>query len=335
MSSSINRCLMKILVVAAACAPASGLAQVSSTPVIAVTEIESAYSNFDTASIRSALETALSKTRKYKIMERARLSTLLEERGLSLAGVVDGNASLGGFSGVDYLITGRVSRATLTAQSVILMAQCEGEVALDIKTVDVHTGEIRFADIIMNSAVVNTTGTEQNPCYGISSASLQPLIVPAAEEVVEKLSMALFPIKVVRVAGGEVYLNYGEPVLLQGDYLEVVQLGEGFRDPDTGEILGADEENIGYLFIRDVRPKFSIASVAQQQRQISVGDIVHKLSDKETRAVRKMLSDIEKARRAKERSCNNARKKQQRNCRKNADSSRCRDAEASAERVCA
>ena len=335
MRSSINRCLMKILVIAAACAPASGLAQASSIPVIAVAEIESTNKYFDTASVRSALETAISKTRKYKLMDRAGLSTLLEERGLSLAGVVDGNASLGGFSGVDYLITGRVSQASLAAQSVILMAQCKGEVALDIKTVDVHTGEIRFAEIITSSDVVNTTGTELDPCYGVSSANLQPLLVPAAEEVVEKLSMALFPIKVVRVAGGEVYLNYGEPVLLQGDYLEVVRLGEGFRDPDTGEILGADEENIGYLFIRDVRPKFSIASVAQQQRQISVGDIVHKLSDKETRAVRKMLSGIEKARRAKERSCNNARKKQQRNCRKDADSSRCRDAEASAEHACA
>ena len=335
MRQALNLCVANALLVLSAFGATPAMAQRSNVPVIAVGEIESTYSRFDMASIRSALETALTKTRKYKIMERRRLDTLLAERGLSAAGIADGNASLSGFSGVDYMMYGRVSEATVTGQSVILMRQCQGAIALDIRTVDLHTGEIRFAEIIRIEKVVNTTGTEQDPCAGVSASNLQPLISSAAEVVVEKLSIAIFPIKVARVANGNVYLNYGEPVLLQGDYLEVVKLGEGFVDPDTGEILGSDEENMGYLLIHEVRPKFSIASIVQQNSQISVGDIVHKLDKNEMRAVRKMLSDIEKARKAKARACKNAEKRVDKRCGKDPNSSKCLNATAEADRACA
>ena len=58
-------------------------------PIIAVGEITTAIGQFDTMSIQLALENALQKTNKFTIMERTRLATLLEERGLSASGIAN------------------------------------------------------------------------------------------------------------------------------------------------------------------------------------------------------------------------------------------------------
>ena len=75
-------------------------------PVIGVGSIESSFSDYDERNIQTAIETALSKTGKFTLIERGRLDELLEEQNLSIQGLVDGGStSLGGFGGVDYLYT--------------------------------------------------------------------------------------------------------------------------------------------------------------------------------------------------------------------------------------
>ncbi|MYG14484.1 MAG: hypothetical protein F4171_17070 [Gammaproteobacteria bacterium] len=312
----------------------SPLAQ-QNAPVIAVGDIQSSYANWDTISVQTALESALSKTRKFIIMERGRLDELLKERGLSMSGIADGNASLGGFSGVDYLLYGRVMQASLDSQNVILMTQCKGTVSLDVRTVDVNTGEIRFSESVQVSEVVATAGGDDNPCRGVTTSTLAPLSALAAEAVAEKLTVALFPVKLVRVATDQAYLNYGSPFLAPGNYMKVITLGEGFVDPDTGEVLGADEEELGYLIVREVRPKFSIADIVYRyENPMAVGDVAMKLSSSEAKSVGKMLAGIEKAKARQERDCRNAQKRVQRNCSRNEESSKCLKARDDVSSMC-
>lgn len=314
--------------------PGESYAQ-QNVPVIAVGEIQSSFANWDTATVQTALESALTRTRKFSIMERGRLDELLQERGLSVAGIADGITSLGGFSGVDYLLYGRVMDAGFSRESMIIMSQCKASVSLDVRTVDVSTGEIRFSESVEVAEVVASGGGDQNPCQGVSTASLAPLSTLAAEAVAEKLTIALFPVKLVRVVNNEVYLNYGAPFLVPGEYMKVVTLGEGFVDPDTGEVLGADEEESGYLLVRDVRPKYSIADVVYRYTPtMAVGDVAMKLTEGESKGVRKMLSDIDKADAKKQRDCKNARKRESRQCAKNPSSSRCLDAQDNVARHC-
>ena len=82
-------------------------------PVIGVAEIETSVAQLDTENIRTSIETAISKTGKFTLMERSRLDTLLAEQGLSMGGITEGIDSLGGFSGVDYLLYGRLTHAGL------------------------------------------------------------------------------------------------------------------------------------------------------------------------------------------------------------------------------
>ena len=346
---NIHRRIGRAFATAAVAVVAANAFAQANVPVVAVGGIESPYRDLDTDTIRTAMESALSKTRKFKIMERARLDTLLEERGLSVTGIADGTASYGGFSGVDYLVTGRVMDAgtgSASGSSIPILGAfaggCEAIVELDVRVVDVGTGEIRFSENVAGSDRIRVDYPE-NADYGDScryakrgqiTAALGNVAQSVAVATVEKITMALFPIRVVRVVDGQAYLNYGSTFLSNGNYLRVVTLGEGFVDPDTGEVLGADEEDAGFVVVTDTRPKYSVSDVVYATRPFQVGDVARQMSRSEGRAVKKMLADRERARAKRESACRRAEKSRDRSCEKNENSSRCRRALASIEDNC-
>ena len=345
---SIVRTLAALAVAIATVAAATASAQ-ENMPVVAVGGIESPYRNLDADDIQTAMESAFSKTRKFRIMERARLATLLEERGLSVSGIADGTASYGGFSGVDYLVTGRVMEATTgsAAGSSIpilgaLAGGCSAGVGLDVRVVDVGTGEIRFSETVAGSERIGVSYPDNadygNPCKyakrGQIAAAFGSVAQAVAVTAVEKMTIALFPIRLVRVVDGQAYLNYGATFLSKGNYLKVVTLGEGFVDPDTGEVLGADEEDAGYVVVADTRPKYAIADVVYATRAFEVGDVARQMTRSEGRAVQKMLADRERARKRRESACRRAEKNRDRHCARDESSSRCSRALASVEENC-
>ena len=286
-------------------------------PFIGVGEITSAVKQWDTENMRTAIETAISKTGKFNLMERSRLDTLLAERGLSASGITEGIGSLGGFSGVDYLLYGRVTQVALDNKSLLLLTQCQATLGLDVRTVDVGSGEIRFSENVRLSKNVAMGGADANACANLPLTSLEELSINAAERVAEKLTVTLFPIKVANVVNGQVFLNYGEPFLRKGDYVRVVRLGKGFVDPDTGEVLGREEVEAGVLVVAEVRAKYSIADIRLRREDFGVGDVVYKVSGKnEIKAVQTELGAISKSANQARRACERAERTEQRRCRK-------------------
>ena len=318
-------------------------------PVVAVSGIESPFQDLDSDAIQTAMESAFTKSRKFKIMERARLDTLLAERGLSVSGIADGTASYGGFSGVDYIVTGRVMEAstgTAAGSSIPILGAfaggCNANVSLDVRVVDVGSGEIRFSERVASSERIGVNYPD-NADYGDAcryakrgqvAAAFATVAQAAAVVAVERMTIALFPVRIARVADGEAYLNYGATFLTQGDYLKVVTLGEGFVDPDTGEVLGADEEEVGFVVVTDTRPKYSVAAVVDASRPFKVGDVCRQLTRSEGEAVQRMLDSRERARAKRETACRRATKNRERHCARDESSSRCRRALASVEENC-
>lgn len=54
-------------------------------------------------------------------------------------------------------------------------------------------------------------------------------------------------------------LNYGDVFFDSGDRLAAFSVGESFVDPDTGEVLGAEETEVGVIEITRAEPRFSRA----------------------------------------------------------------------------
>ena len=122
------------------------------------------------------------------------------------------------------------------------------------------------------------------------------------------MSQALFPVKLARVTTEDVYLNYGEGFLNKNELLKVTAMGEGFLDPDTGEVLGAEETLVAIVQVDSTRPKYSVASILFQSGNLNVGDIARRLDEADSKKLKKSMSKCNKDNKKAEKACDKGKK---------------------------
>ena len=128
----------------------------SDLPVIAVTAIKSSVdergfrwrTNAKAENFQNMLETQLSKINRFKIMERNRVDEVLSEQGLQEA-FSDSGTTLN-IKGIDYIVYGSITKFGSTERTIqtgnFASVKTLSEFGVDIKLVDVLTGEIRRAE---------------------------------------------------------------------------------------------------------------------------------------------------------------------------------------------
>jgi curli biogenesis system outer membrane secretion channel CsgG len=243
--------------------------------VIAVGEITSSVPGSDPASFQTMIETQLVKTNKFKIIERSRLDQILGEKGLSMAGITEGTGKISGVSGVDYLIYGSITKLGKDRQGVQVggfgMGSSKIAMAMDLRVVNASTGEMLYADTV-EETVDGANALSLPSLRGFGGFQTQqqqadPLADVerlTAKAITDRIVTAIYPIKVIAITpDGIVVVNYGDSVLTVGDQLKIFEVGESFTDPDTGQVLGAEEKQVGLLKVVETESRFSKAEVVQ------------------------------------------------------------------------
>ncbi len=268
--------------------------------IIGVGEITDNVGSANPENFQTMLETLLVQTNKFDVIERARLDEILNERGLSMVGIADGQQDIGGIQGVDYLIYGaftKLGRSQKQSNLAIIginKNDKDYEAAVDLRIVDVANGKMVLADTVevasesgssftiaglQGYGAIGTSGSEGDPLSDVQRL--------AAIELAGVITTAISPIKVAAVqSDGTVILNYGDSVLADEEFLKIYRLGEGFVDPDTGELLGAEEIEVGALQVVDPLDKYSKTKVVLGDSP-QVGDIARKLNEDDAKAVEK------------------------------------------------
>ena len=252
---------------------------------------------------RAMLETALVRSNKMDVMERGRMDTVVGEQALGQMGLTDSGGRIGGLTGVDYLVYGSITKfgaresgfAVSGGRGIgsrigsifgggISLATVTTEMAVDIRVTDVASGQIILADTVEGSA---KTG-EAFSIAGISSrdsgadpfADVQRILAAKLSESVVTTSI---PFKVIQVqADGTIILNYGDVFLKEGDVLALFEVGEQFVDPDTGEVLGSEETEIGQVQITSAEAKFSKGRLIDGSGAVTVGSVLKRSKIAET-----------------------------------------------------
>lgn len=103
---------------------------------------------------------------------------------------------------------------------------------------------------------------------------IRSVVKEAANWAASRLVEALFPVKVVAKTGKTVTINRGEGsgVAVDQDW-RVFSVGKVLIDPDTQEVLGREEADVGKVRITEVLPKFSRALIVDD-RGIAEGAIL-------------------------------------------------------------
>ncbi|MGE0707441.1 MAG: CsgG/HfaB family protein [Planctomycetota bacterium] len=217
-----------------------------------------------------ALVTAFTKTQKFDVLERAKLDEVLAEQKLTRDGLTDPKraARLGKLIGADYLLLATISGWELEdVRKRVPIAEtwlhtCTLRLAVDLRLVAAETGKIVLAETVRCEDSWRVELKADQP-MGIPADRRDAIQTAALRAIIEHV-LGVFPVKVVLVKDGVVYLNYGEGTgLAVGQVLDVIRQGEAVKDPDSGEELGREEARIGRIKVTKVEAKLSRAELIE------------------------------------------------------------------------
>ncbi len=244
------------------------------------------------------LTTELVKVRKFRMMERDRLSSLLKEQDLGVSGRIDPStaAKIGKVLGVEYIITGAVTEYGQSGGSGggfrFSMSKKGYHATVDVRMVNAATGEIVFADSgshSKSSTTVKVMGYGGGESYNEKAAT--EVLRGAIKKVAMKITSsnvggsgvgggavkAMPPegkAVVADVDGKIISLNKGENVgFKSGQKITIYRKGKVIKDPSTGKVLKIKYKKIGVIKLTNVESSYSEGKVVSGKK-FEVGDIV-------------------------------------------------------------
>ncbi len=242
------------------------------------------------------LTDALMQSKKVMVLERETLGDVISEQNLAASGraMKSKSARTGKITSAQILIKGAITEFSNSSKGSdsgvrykgisVGGGRGEAHVGLIIRMIDTTTSQVLASKRVEGKAKAGgfrlginrggigfgTKGFKKTPL----GKATQIAIDNAVEQILATLEDVPYQGRVIKVSGSSVYLSAGERTGASvGDVFTVYNLGEELVDPDTGEILGSEEEAMGKVKIYKVMKKFSKAKKLGSLK-VSKGDIV-------------------------------------------------------------
>jgi hypothetical protein len=212
---------------------------------------------------------ALVNTRKFDMLEREELKTLVREMQFGESEFADPSKvqAIGKMGGADYAVMPEIrylelDRVTSTVPYIGgQTGPLKAKLATTIRTVDVATGRIISSNI---ASVEKEIRPRENASMRIV---IQDLLSECFKECAIREAAIIvdvaYPIRIMSISGDTVMINRGRGAILPGEELKVYAIGEVMIDPDTGENLGYQESYVGKIKISDIDQKTSKAKIVE------------------------------------------------------------------------
>ena len=203
------------------------------------------------------LVTELVKSGKFIVVERDRMAKLLEEQKLQSQGSIDSATAvkIGQFMGLEAIVVGSISQFGVKKEgSDYLITQSKqqvAEVAVDLRLIDVQSGQIILADSGKGRAKSRKAsflgmGTKGGYDETLEGEALRAALVQFVENAASQFNKKAWSCMVADASGGELYLNAGQDSGVEpGLKLDCYRQGAEIRDPRSNLVIGHREEYIG------------------------------------------------------------------------------------------
>lgn len=270
--------ILGLALVFPSCAPGTKIRQKNSISVNPTEKVESDYTgprrrigvvSFDNKApyaqarigntATDILITELVKSGKFIVVEREKMDKLLEEQKLGQSGAVDPNtaARVGKILGLNAIVTGSISQFGVKKEGKdMLITQSKQQIVectVDIRVVDVETGQVLLADsgkgiATKKSGKILGLGNQSKYDETLEGEALRAAIVKFVTNIISQINKKPWSCNVAAVRNGTIYLNAGQESGLEiGQKLKVFSQGADIVDPTTGLVLGKEEKEIGML----------------------------------------------------------------------------------------
>ena len=242
-------------------------------------ENKSTASADDVKTIRDRITGAIVNTRKFDVVERERIKTLMKEQNLATAGVTDGEDApeAGKMKAAGYSIYGCVlsygKNETRASGEAGMGAKFESKVELQIRITNVETGKILTDQIITGSGDVKkfVSGDVQQT-GNFEQQAMRNAVDTACRDSVFLLLDQAYPVKVLAVGDEDITINVNKDLVKEDDVFNVYEAPEYEEDPDTHEMIPVDGKQIGRVAITEVGAKTSKAEPVEWMKVRGKGE---------------------------------------------------------------
>jgi len=205
-------------------------------------------------------------TRKFRVVDNARLKEVLKEQEKSDMGLSDpekapakGKIKSAGFTIYGTVMTIGVSRKEIQHDG-ISGSQLTAMIELNLRFSDVESAEViasKTVKVTRLKSELESAGSKIMSNLG--DVLIQETVEEAAKQVTDKLMELAYPLMIIKLGQRDVTINVTEERAKTGMLFEVFMRGEEMKDPESGESFGSDEEIVGEVKITRVFPKFAKA----------------------------------------------------------------------------
>jgi len=251
----------------------------------------SKYGSWDVGGgLAAQLATALERSGRFIVLERANLDQIMNEQRLKAQGVTNPETGpeLGNLTGVQFLIYGAVTEFGTQEQGrnisvgvsgftgglpnplsgALSHESSSGAVALDIRVVDTSTGQVMETHVvreILESKGLSLTASYSNFSIGDEEFYNTPIgqatrkaLTRAVDFITLDAMKTPWMGQVVDVEDGNLIINVGlRAGAKHGDVFSIERTSRQYTDPTTGEVLGSRRERLGTVNLMDVQDKIS------------------------------------------------------------------------------
>ena len=163
----------------------------------------------------------------------------------------------------------KLSNTTLTKRTIRL--------SLITKIYETASGKLlESTSKSISSTEAQQTSNEASTDVEITDALIRTVVKDSADWAATQVVDVIFPVKIITKNDKSVTVNRGEGSGMVVDQVwRVFAVGKELIDPDTKEVLGKEEVEIGKVRVTDVLPKFSKASIVED-RGIAEGALLRK-----------------------------------------------------------
>jgi curli biogenesis system outer membrane secretion channel CsgG len=243
------------------------------------------------------LISALSQNKNYELIERSRLSAVMEEQGLGMSGILDQSnvAQVGKIEGLDFIVLGSLVEAssfdkkgasgTALAANLLLknanvpvttVYSTEVTVGVNLKVVEVETGKIVLSDRASASETFSWGAAPQQVTYENYLSAARKAIEKAAFKIMREiapLEPSILKAEIIKGKQKEVIVDMGrDDGIREGQHWEIVREGEPLLDRN-GEIVGVEITKIAAITIMRVEATTSYGKVIKlHKNQAGKGD---------------------------------------------------------------
>ncbi|MEM7208156.1 MAG: CsgG/HfaB family protein [Pseudomonadota bacterium] len=219
------------------------------------------------------LATALVKRTKFSVIERDKLANVIQEQNLSNDPTrfdASTAAEIGRLLGAQYMVTGAVTEYGRAKQGGSALGVSLGKqdysAAVDIRIVDVNTGEIVFAESGSDSeSSLSLKGFGMSAGESFDEKKATEAMRGAIKKVAKKIGKAKFesrhvaqekpsgPVMVADVDGNIITLNKGTSAGFEvGQELTVSRKDKEIKDPETGAVIKIKYKEVGKIKLIEV-----------------------------------------------------------------------------------